>query len=485
MKIGFVIAAWTVVVINIIAVFFFDVPFGLFMVPISLCGAISLYHVVRLIVLSKRRGVLLPLVFYFYCTIFFATYLAPILHYSVNFWLMANNTLILPKKWDYWVFLVGLLNLIGLLIFVQVYKFFRNKKFINRKIWLPSKNRNKYFYVYLLAAVSILVQIYIYAKLGGISGYVDTYETRVEDGGFAGFGVFFIISEFFPIILVFLFYIRAQSDENFKSAKYIFLFLIFLFITCLLFGGLRGSRSNTILTVMHAGMLIHFFIRKFSVKEISIGLVCLVSFMYVYKFYKQGGTEAVKAYYEGRIDYSNEKYDFGLVQLLLNDFARADIQPYLIYRYENSSYIPKYGLTYFGGILHYVPPSLISYTGPTKKKAATELLYGRPGESLGWYSTRIYGMLGEYILNFGYHTSFLIFVPLGIFLAFLDKWAASLERGDLRNFLYPLLIIMIILLFSTDFDNLVFFFMKRIFLVMVIIKVGSDKYIRRVSTNVQ
>lgn len=476
MRSSFFIAFVVVTVIDAIALLLLKVPFDWFMLPISLCGLIAITEISSLVKARKRENGRLPLVFYFYCTIFFATYLAPITHFAINFWLMANNSLVLPDRWEPWVLIIGILNFIGLLFFKVVYHFFLNKQHRNIKLFLPTRKNNRYFYIYLMAVVSFFFQIFIYAKLGGVSGYINTYETRTEDKGFSGFGILFIISEFFPIILIFLYYIKAQHNATFRSSKVVFTFLFILFVACMFFGGLRGSRSNTILTLLHACMLIHFFLRKFSIKEMVVGTVFLMTFMYIYKFYKQGGSEAVKAYAEGTVDTQDDKYDFNMYQLLLNDFARGDIQPYLIYRYENCTYEPKYGLTYLGGVLHYFPSAVLDYKGPTKKTAATELLYGRKGESLGWFSTRIYGMLGEYILNFGYWTAFLVYVPLGIFLAFLDRWVASLQREDVRNFMIPLLIILIIMLFSADLDNLVFFFMKRIFLVLVMIKLGSDKY---------
>jgi hypothetical protein len=223
-------------------------------------------------------------------------------------------------------------------------------------------------------------------------------------------------------------------------------------------------------------MVIHYFIRKFQLREMIIGVVMLISFMYVYKFYKQGGSEAVAAYTEGTLDVSEDKYNFNVFEMLLTDFARGDIQPYLVYRYQNSQYKPKLGATYIGGVLHYVP-GLDKESLTTKKTAATELLYDYNGQSMGFYTTRIFGLLGEYILNFGYYSASLIFLPLAFFIARLDKWVYSLTPGDVRNFIVPLWILFIVFLFSADLDNVIFFFMKRMLLVIVMVSLVSGKFL--------
>lgn len=462
-------------VIDLVMMLFFNVPFDWYLLPVSVCGALSTYQIIYIFSVTNEHGLRLPLVFYFYCTLWFGCYFAPLLHFALNFWLIFNNSLILPNRWEPYVLIIATLNAIGLVIFIYAYKYFYSVSKVHNKVYLLLK-AGKLNYVYLLCFISFACQIIVYAKLGGISGFISTYETRSEDQGFAGFGLLFIISEFFPIALIFLFYIKALYNPVLRKGKSIMIFLLVLFVACMLFGGLRGSRSNTILTMLHACMVIHYFIRKFQVKEMVIGVVMLISFMYVYKFYKQGGSEAVSQYTEGTLDVSEDKYNFNVFEMLLTDFARGDIQPYMVYRYQNSNYKPKMGATYIGGLLHYIP-GVDKDALTTKKTAATELLYDYDGKAMGFYTTRIFGLLGEYILNFGYYTAFLIFLPLAFFMARLDKWVYSLTATDVRNFIVPLWILFIVFLFSADLDNVIFFYMKRMLLVIVMLWLVSGKFI--------
>ena len=468
------IAVGLTCVIDIFMLLVFNIPFDWYLIPVSLCGIFSVYQIIYLFNITNQFGLRLPLVFYFYCTLWFGCYFAPLLHFALNFWLIFNNSLVLPKRWEPYVFVIGTLNAIGLLIFIYAYKYFYSISKPYSKVYLLLKTI-KFNYVYLLCFISLACQILVYVKLGGISGFISTYETRSEDQGFAGFGLLFIISEFFPIALIFFFYIKALYNPFLRKGKNVMFFLLLLFVSCMLFGGLRGSRSNTILTMLHACMVIHYFIRKFQVKEMVLGVFMLISFMYVYKFYKQGGAEAISAYTEGTLDVSEDKYNFNVFQMLLTDFARGDIQPYMVYRYQNSNYRPKLGATYIGGLIHYMP-GVDKESLTTKKTAATELLYDYNGKVKGFYTTRIFGLLGEYVLNFGYYTAFLIFLPLAFFIAKLDKWVYSLTQNDVRNFIVPLWILFIVFLFSADLDNVIFFFMKRMFLVMVMLSLVSAKF---------
>lgn len=474
LKRSVVIVAFTCA-IDLIMLLFFNVPFDWYLIPVSLCGILSGYQVIYIFSVTNEYGLRLPLVFYFYCTLWFGCYFAPLLHFALNFWLIFNNSLILPQKWEPYVLIVGTLNAIGLILFIYSYKYFYGVSKVHNKVYLLL-NAGKINYVYLLCFVSFVCQVIVYAKLGGLSGFIATYETRSEDQGFAGFGLLFIISEFFPIALIFLFYIKALYSPLLRKGKSIMIFLVMLFVACMLFGGLRGSRSNTILTMLHACMVIHYFIRKFQVKEMVIGVFMLISFMYVYKFYKQGGSDAVAQYTEGTLDVSEDKYNFNVFEMLLTDFARADIQPYMVYRVQNSNYKPKMGATYIGGIIHYAP-GIDKESVTTKKTAATELLYDYSGKAMGFYTTRIFGLLGEYILNFGYYTASLIFLPLAFFIARLDKWVYSLTPADVRNFIVPLWILFIVFLFSADLDNVIFFYMKRMLLVIVMLWLVSGKFI--------
>ena len=54
----------------------------------------------------------------------------------------------------------------------------------------------------------------------------------------------------------------------------------------MVFGGLRGSRSQTVWSLFWATGIIHLWIRPLSKRFIAAGVCFLVAFMYLYGFYK-------------------------------------------------------------------------------------------------------------------------------------------------------------------------------------------------------
>jgi hypothetical protein len=182
--------------IDLLMLLFFNIPFDWYLIPISLCGIFSAYQIIFIFNVTNEYSLRLPLVFYFYCTLWFGCYFAPLLHFALNFWLIFNNSLVLPKRWEPYVFIIGVLNAIGLLLFIYAYKYFYGISKVHNKVYLLL-SALKFNYVYWLCGISFVCQVIVYAKLGGISGFISTYETRSEDQGFAGFGLLFIISEFF------------------------------------------------------------------------------------------------------------------------------------------------------------------------------------------------------------------------------------------------------------------------------------------------
>ncbi len=73
-------------------------------------------------------------------------------------------------------------------------------------------------------------------------------------------------------------------------------------VLTMLFGGLRGARSNTVWAIFWAVGMIHFFVRPVPKKIIFAGAVFLFGFMYVYGFFKSGGLKAITALESGQAD---------------------------------------------------------------------------------------------------------------------------------------------------------------------------------------
>ncbi len=127
----------------------------------------------------------------------------------------------------------------------------------------------------------------------GVLGYMTAY---TESEGFQGMGWVFMISESFPIIALMGFAVYAHHRRVGYSWSVIIGVLLVYLSFKLFFGGLRGSRSNTIWGLFWAVGIIHFWVRQVPKKVILVGIVFLISFMYLYGFYKALGVEALEAF---------------------------------------------------------------------------------------------------------------------------------------------------------------------------------------------
>src|SRR5207244_4309581 len=74
------------------------------------------------------------------------------------------------------------------------------------------------------------------------------------------------------------------------------LVLVVYLVLKMFFGGLRGSRSNTIWGMFWAVGLIHLYVRPFPRILVVVGIVGLVGFMYFYGLYKAAGLQALETF---------------------------------------------------------------------------------------------------------------------------------------------------------------------------------------------
>jgi hypothetical protein len=75
-------------------------------------------------------------------------------------------------------------------------------------------------------------------------------------------------------------------------------------------------------------------------------------------------------------------------------------------------------------------------------------------------STRVYGLAGEGMLNFGPMVVPVLYGLFGILVAWIGRNISSLHPGDARFFLVPLVVYLAFNVVLVDSDNLVFDFVK-------------------------
>ena len=137
------------------------------------------------------------------------------------------------------------------------------------------------------------MQLYVFQKFGGFIGYMSILSTARDQ--FEGLGIYLILAEAFPI--VFALYILLSKNNNNKNFVFFAMLIILFFILKLLFGGFRGSRSNTIWGLFWLAGVIHIVYYKFKKVHFMLGALCIITFMSVYSLYKSFGVEAFSGSY--------------------------------------------------------------------------------------------------------------------------------------------------------------------------------------------
>lgn len=391
-------------------------------------------------------------------------FLAPLLHVYWDEWMRYVTP---PPEWRDWLGGMAFLNLLGLL----VYRAFRGGDIRNelkqprRTVWRLDRQR---FFIIMSGALLVTggLQILVYTQYGGVLGYMQAYtERHTTESAFQGMGRIFMISESFPILALMAFAVYAEKRESYRSWIVIVLVLLVYFILKMLFGGLRGSRSNTIWGLFWAIGIVHFWLRPISKKLIFVGCVFLLLFMYLYGFFKSAGFDALRAFKgtEARAELTEET-GRSLKMVLLGDLGRSDVQAFLLYRLAapRSDYEYAWGRTYLGAAALFIPRSLWPQRPPGKVKEGTDALYGMGSYIPGtWESSRVYGIPGEAMLNLGPVAVPFAFLVLGLVVSRIRHFMMALKPADSRLILLPFLINLCFVILVLDSDNILVFLMKN------------------------
>ena len=393
-------------------------------------------------------------------------FLAPILHVVWNAWSAYVTPL---EDWSEWLGWMAVINTAGLLI----YRFFRTLP-LRRYPTLfalraPASGAGLLLFVAMI--ITAAAQIAVYAQFGGIGGYIDAFE-RLKSK-FLGWGWVFMISESFPILFMIAFAVHYLKKGVQPSWVTVVIVLLVFFALKLLFGGLRGSRSNTIWGVFWAVGIVHLLVRRIPRWVVVTGLAFMLLFMYVYGFYKAGGLAGLEA----ALNPSSRAHlqrDTGRTfnAVLLGDLARADIQAYLLRQTcsPRSNYKWAYGRTYLGTAALLIPRALWADRPDYKVQYGTNALFG---EGFVGQASNVYGIAGEGMLNFGPVAAVLSFAVFGYLVGLLRRWMLQLPPLDMRWILAPFGIYLCVAVLVGDSDNVLYALIKEGAMPLLVVYAGS------------
>jgi hypothetical protein len=443
-----------------------------FVVPVTLCGVLIGVDAVdwfrRRMDIFDPVGIMGLLGFHFF-------FLAPLLFI---YWKYNIAFLVPPDDWRPWVGGIAALNFLGLI----VYRLARAWR-LPQSTTLPARWRLDMDRLPLVLAFALLItgalQIQVYRQSGGLTGYISIFEERyTESNAFVGMGWIFMISESFPILAMIGFAVYARHGTISRSWPVLILALLIFVVLKILFGGLRGSRSNIVWALFWGVGILHLWVRRVPLKVIYGGVVVLLVFMYLYGFYKVAGRKALQAI--GDSDYRAELEDQSgrsIQGVILADLARADIQSFVLYRLMSPerNYSYAWGRTYLGAAALIIPGSIWPDRPLTKVLEGTDLLYG-PGVYPARESTRVFGLAGETMLNFGPLLVPLVFVLLGILVGKVRGWLTMWDAHDPRLLLIPFLVNLCFVVLVGDSDNIVFFLIKNGAVPVLVVWLAANRY---------
>jgi hypothetical protein len=387
--------------------------------------------------------------------------IAPLLHVDVGHWPRAVQT---PGDWRDWMGIMASINLVS----VALYRFVairvtKATPFGVRRVW--EINRGRFWQVLpLVLFLTAALQVYVYSLYGGFMGYIRAYEMRYQLDGFEGMGMLFSISESFPILAYIGYAVLASRKPWLRQWGVIVAALAVFFVLNLLFGGLRGSRSNTIWALFWAAGITHFGIRAIPRLAVVAAMPVLFGFMYVYGFYKSIGSEAFEMLWQGgTIEQLEERTTRTREVVLLGDLSRADVQALILFRTTDpaSDYELAWGRSYAGGLAKLVPRQLWPGRPVHKIREGTNVQYGNRAYERGLISSRVYGLGGEAMLNFGPFGVPLVMIAFGGIIGYTRCRYKRWPRMDSRWLIFPFIVNLCFVILVSDSDNVVFFFFKN------------------------
>jgi hypothetical protein len=201
-------------------------------------------------------------------------------------------------------------------------------------------------------------------------------------------------------------------------------------------------------------------------------------FIYFYSFYKSMGKDATQAFSasaEDREQIAREKHRTPDA-ILLGDLGRSDVQAYVLYRLRNDIKDFDYakGRTYLGAASLWIPRWLLPNKPDTKLREGSEIQDGS-GYDPQAASSRVYGLAGESMLNFGPLAVPVAYAAFGLLVGWFRRGVDRLLPGDARFLLVPFGVYMFLGILMGDSDNTAFGLAKNGLLPFLAVVLSSVK----------
>lgn len=420
-----------------------------FLIPVMACGVISGVDIVRW---CRGKLDLFDPKTIISCLAFYGFFVAPLLNVAWNTYGVGD--LILWGDWRPWLGAISGLNAVGLIAYRLASNWAFAKTRISNTKW--EIDRQKFYPIFALAlSASIVGATAFIWQLNGIVGVIEAYENNLD--AFVGKGWLLLFA--WPlVVLAFIIVVVAWTDSQREVRRYLITGVIFVSAAGtghFLLLGWYGSRGTTIWALFWMAGIIHYRFRKLPPKAMAFGVIFLIAFMYLYGFYKENKTASIQVLRSPSMWFEPVGYQRDFKYLLLGDLARADSNASILHNLitDPGDYDYRWGLTYAAAFTILIPRNFWPDRPEVRVEAGGEALWGK-GESLR--SSRLYGLGGEAMLNFGPWGVVPIFAIYGAILGWYRRKLNSWGRLDARMFLAPFFTSIIVQALVYDSDTLVF-----------------------------
>lgn len=433
-------------------------------------GAICLYY--ALLWLSAKIDVFDPLgLFGMFGVMYYL--ISPIGQIGADYWPFIPS---LSGRDDWFTIWAGL-NTIGLVIFAFfVGRPTRRSQEIQRQ-WVINYRAFR-----VAAVVGLIVtfafQLYIFSKFGGVSGFVQAFSERQEQhlgrteaDPFEDMGFPLVIAESFKYVFAMCCITYFRNKSYARSLPFLVLLMTVLLVIFLIFGGLRGSRSATVFSLVFAAGMYRFWIRSIPMKVTLMGVAFIISFQNIYYWYKIAGASGVSAMFDkdARAGFASSRQD-NTLYTQSRDMGRLDIQTLLMIAHEEQGLAFQYGATYLGAPFTIIPTAVVPWKPKNLAIAKSDVVFGRgkfdPKYKL---TTIVFGMVGEAFLNFGYVGFLFSYAFLGWITSRIRRYVYCLAPQDARRLLLPVFCILPLNILLTDAGVLVMILMRALLIPSIII----------------
>jgi hypothetical protein len=454
--------------------------FHWFVIPVAACGVWALQETRRWV--SGRIDLFDPKAIMAVAGVhfFFLSPLLFVLHDG------QMNYVVNPPDWRPWLGWMAVLNLIGIVCFEWASRVAYDRR--TRPRMLPEVKPARLLHLFAAGVdCAAVANVVVFSRVGGVAGIIA--EKMQSTGVFAGLGSARIFSESLPLFALFV--LTALRRPSYGASRTtIYTLLLLVAAAQFAVAGFLGSRAAVVWPLFWAVGVIHYFWRRLMWRDMAMLGIAVLAFSYTYAFYKSLGGD-VMGWLDSGASMGELERQTGrdLDMLLIGDLSRTDVQAFVLYRLSDPErdYALYLGKTYLWDWTPLFPAWLWGDKPESAGKAAagTDIQVGRGafGAGIVRASSRVYGLAGEAMLNFG---------PMAVPPAFalcgwlVGRWRRFRERiapGDIRLALAPLLCSTVLLVLYMDLDNVLAHVILRSGGPLAFILIGVARQRRTVRTS--